>query len=90
MGVKFAMIEASHLNSGMIENQAPVYSYPTLITRSNNVDNADRYEGERTPENLKKFISLRFPVKKLPKYPRKTNKKKMLKKAMKKSKKSKK
>lgn len=89
MGVKFAMIEASHLNNGMIENQAPVFSYPTLITRSNNVDNEDKYKGERTPEKLKKFISLRFPVKKLPKYPRKTNKKKkMLKKAMKKSKKA--
>ena len=76
MGVKFAMIEASHLNNGMIENQAEVNSYPTLITRNNNVDSKEKYEGERTTEKLKKYIKLKFPVKKLKKYPRKGTKKK--------------
>ncbi len=32
MGVKFAMVEASHLNNGMIENQHMVNSYP-LVTK---------------------------------------------------------
>lgn len=97
MGVKFAMVEASHLNNGMIDNQAPVHSYPTLITRSNNVDNVDKYDGERTTKKLKNFVSLRFPVKKLPKYPRKKTKKntkklakRLAKKLMRKSKKAKK
>ena len=91
MGVKFAMIEASHLNNGMIENQTEVNSYPTLITRNNNVDSKEKYEGERTPEELKKYIKLKFPIKKLPKYPRKGTKKKSkrgLKKRLSKSKKN--
>ena len=33
MGVKFAMVEASHLNNGMIQNQHMVNSYPTLVTK---------------------------------------------------------
>ena len=90
MGVKFAMVEASHLNNGMIENQAPVHSYPTLITRSNNADNSEKYDGERTPDKIKKFVALRLPVKKLPKYPKKKRSKKKKKKGGAKSKKAKK
>lgn len=91
MGVKFAMVEASHLNNGMIDNQYQVSSYPTLITRENNVDSKNKYEGKRTPEELKKYIKLKFPIKKLPKYPKKGTKKKSkrgLKKRLSKSKKN--
>jgi thiol-disulfide isomerase/thioredoxin len=56
MGVKFAMVEASHLNNGMIENQHNVHGYPTLVTRNNNTDSDESYRGERSVDNLKKYI----------------------------------
>ena len=56
MGVKFAMVEASHLNNGMIQNQHNVHGYPTLVTRNNNTDSDESYRGERNVDNLKKYI----------------------------------
>tara|TARA_Y100000389_G_C17330090_1_gene447604 strand:+ start:325 stop:783 length:459 start_codon:yes stop_codon:yes gene_type:complete len=56
MGVKFAMVEASHLNNGMIQNQHNVHGYPTLVTRNNNTDSDESYRGERSVDNLKKYI----------------------------------
>ena len=56
MGVKFAMVEASHLNNGMIQNQHNVHGYPTLVTRNNNTDSAESYRGERSVDNLKKYL----------------------------------
>lgn len=60
MGVKFAMIEASHLNNGMIENQHQVHGYPTLVTRENNNDSEESYSGERSVENMKKYILIKL------------------------------
>ncbi len=60
MGVKFAMIEASHLNNGMIENQYQVHGYPTLVTRDNNNDSDESYSGERNVENMKKYILMKL------------------------------
>ena len=56
MGVKFAMVEATHLNNGMIHNQHPVQGYPTLVTREGNTDSTETYSGPRSVEELKKYI----------------------------------
>ena len=56
MGVKFAMVEATHLNNGMIHNQHPVQGYPTLVTREGNTDSTETYSGPRSVGELKKYI----------------------------------
>jgi thiol-disulfide isomerase/thioredoxin len=99
MGVKFAMVEASHLNNGMIENQHMVSSYPTLVTRTNNTDSNESYSGERSVDNLKKYlihklklaqrkprrvVTMRIPLKKHNKSNKKSSKKKSMKKLLKK------
>ena len=99
MGVKFAMVEASHLNNGMIENQHMVSSYPTLVTRTNNTDSNESYSGERSVDNLKKYliaklklaqrkprrvVTMRIPLKKYNKSSKKSSKKKSMKKLLKK------